>query len=113
MPAASLRTTASVIATLFATLVAGCSGGSQGGGHGDGGSSEAASVDEAGDDGGDLSDSTAATDDGGGTPVYPDPDAPEFSPDGCALLSTPCVDDAFCCSGHCIQNACVETPRQP
>jgi hypothetical protein len=100
---------ATVIAGLSAAGLLACGTG-QGNGGDDAAASDGAGMDATTQaDGGGPSDADAAD-----IAVYPSPDAPLFSPDGCALLNVPCIADAACCSGYCsLQSVCAMNPKPP
>lgn len=101
-------------------IAAACSSGGSGRPSGDGGERDVGSPDDASDDSSDAADgSTGAVDatgtgsSSGGPPA--DLDAPQFGPDGCALLNTPCTQGSQCCSGLCPvpQLVCTPPTSQP
>ena len=99
----------SITATLALLLVA-C-GSSSPHGATDSGPSDEDAADDAGDDASDA----AVANDGGDLDVlgpYPSEDAPQYGPDGCALITVTCTDDTMCCSGLCMQGVCA-SPVHP
>lgn len=90
---------------MLAALLAGC--GSSAAHGADAGPAVDASEDGPGDATADVPPDDAGDLDAGPLGPYPSPDAPEYGPDGCALISTPCTTDIMCCQGYCNQGACA------
>ncbi len=90
---------------MLAALLAGC--GSSAAHDADAGPTVDASEDGAGDATADVAPDDAGDLDVGPLGPYPSPDAPEYGPDGCALISTACTTDSMCCQGYCNQGACA------
>lgn len=115
MPVRAWRS-ASMLGALVAMVVAAACSSSSRGGSGDGGEGVASDGSADGDDAASSSGGADATSSGsssGGPPA--DMDAPLFSPDGCALLNTPCTMGSQCCSGLCPipQLVCTLPPNHP